>query len=268
MFPEHLFDASGIQINFAESSSPGQPLVLLHGAAAEWQSFLPLIPNFAQEFQVYAIDLRGHGKSSWVAEGYRVLDYAEDIQCFLQEYIAEPAILYGHSLGALTAIAVAAQLPAFVRALILGDPPFYFHNQRTKESMWYEPFMELYQVLSTMHSAQEMDEYMAENYPNMELQRRKARAETMSHVDPAVVATILDNRDVEGYDTDALLRKISCPVLLLRGNLTLGSALRDEDVTYMTERLQHCEIVYMQEVGHSLPLGESLSRVETFLKSV
>jgi pimeloyl-ACP methyl ester carboxylesterase len=134
--------------------------------------------------------------------------------------------------------------------------------------MWYEPFMELHQVLSTMHSAQEMDDYMAEHYPNMEPQRRNARAETMSHVDPAVVATILENRDVEGYDTDVLLRKITCPVLLLRGNVALGSALREEDVTYMVQRLQQCEVVPMQEVGHGLPVGESLARVKTFLKSV
>ena len=196
------------------------------------------------------------------------MEYAKDIQCFLEEKIAEPAVLYGHSLGALTTIAVAAQSPARVRAVVLGDPPFYFHDLPTKESIWYEPFMELYHVLSTMHSAQEMDNYMAENYPNMEPRRRKARAETMSHVDPAVVAAILESRDVEGFDMDALLRQITCPVLLLRGNPTLGSALRDEDVTYMTERLQYCEVVYMQEAGHGLPVGESLSKVEAFLHSV
>jgi len=264
---ELLFNVNGVNINVAKISDLGQPLVLLHGAASEWQSFQPLIPILAKGFQVYAVDLRGHGKSSWVSGGYCVLDYAKDIQQFLGENIAEPAILYGHSLGALTAIAVAAQSPTLVRALILGDPPFYIHNLMIKDSMWYEPFKELFHVLSTCHSAKEMDRYMVEHYPNMEPQRRIARAETMSHVDPTVVASILEGRDVEGYDTDALLRQITCPVLLLRGNPALGSALRDEDVTYMEERLQNCEIVDMQEVGHSLPVGESLSRMEAFLKS-
>lgn len=268
MLQESLFDASGVQINFAQASVSGQPIVLLHGSASEWQSFLPLFPLLTQHFQVWAVDLRGHGKSSWVTEGYRLLDYAKDVQHFLDEHIAGPAVLYGHSLGAQIAIAVAAQSPSSVRALILGDPPFYFHNLKTRDSVWYEPFVELHHVISTMHSSQEMDDYMAEHYPNMDPQRRKARAETLSHVDPAVVTAILEDRHVEGYDSDALLRLITCPVLVIRGNPALGSALRDEDVTYMVERIHHCDIVYMQDVGHGLPMGEALSRVENFLNSV
>ena len=268
IYQEQIFDADGVQINFVQASDAGKPMVLLHGAASEWQSFLPLIPVFACNLQVYAIDLRGHGKSSWVKNQYHLSDYAKDIQCFLDQHIRQPAIIYGHSLGAQVALAMARQAPACVRALVLGDIPFYYHNLTIKESIWYESFIELYHVLSTMHSAQEMDDYMAEYHPTMEPQRRKARAETMSRVDPSLVAAILEDRHVKGYDTDVWLRQITCPVLLLRGNPAIESALRDEDVTYMVERLQRCEIVHMQEVGHGLPVGESLIRVETFLKLV
>jgi pimeloyl-ACP methyl ester carboxylesterase len=257
-----------ITINYTSTPTSGHPIVLLHGVASEWQSFLPIIPVLACEFQVYAIDLRGHGKSSWATEGYRLLDYAEDIQCFLDQQIAQPTILYGHSLGAQVAIAVAAQSPTHIRALILGDPPFYFHNMTTRESVWREPFVELHHLISTMHSAQEMDDYMAKHYPNMEPQRRKARAETLSHVDPGVIAAILEDRHVEGYDSDALLRQITCQVLLIQGNAKLGSAMKAEDAAYMVERLHRCDIVHMQDVGHGLPSGESLSKVENFLKSV
>lgn len=269
MYDEHTITLNDkIEINYICTLSSGCPIVLLHGVASEWQSFLPLIPLLAREFQVYAIDLRGHGKSSWITDGYRLVDYARDIQSFLERQTTQPAIIYGHSLGAQIAITVAAQAPTRVRALILGDPPFYFHNLKTRDSVWYEPFVEMYQLISTMHSAQELDDYMAEHYPNMEPQRRKARAETLSHVDPGVIATILEERNLEGYDTDILLKQIACPVLLLQGNAALGSALRAEDVTYMTERIRRCEIVHMQDVGHGLPLGESLSKVETFLKTI
>jgi pimeloyl-ACP methyl ester carboxylesterase len=268
MFQELLFDAGGVLINIVQASVSGHPIILLHGAASEWQSFLPLFPVLTRDYQVWAVDLRGHGKSIWVDDGYRLIDYAEDIQHFLDEHIVEPAVLYGHSLGAQIAIAVAAQSPTRVRALILGDPPFYFHNLTTKESVWYGPFVELHHVISTMHSSQELDDYMAEHYPNMEPQRRKARAETLSHVDPAVVAAILEDRHVEGYDSDAILRQITCPSLLIRGNPALGSAVRDEDAAYLVERIHHCEILNMQDVGHGLPSGESLSSVERFLKSI
>ena len=257
-----------IAINYIHVPRSGPALVLLHGAGSEWQSFLPLLPTLARKFQVYAIDLRGHGKSTWATSGYCVHDYARDIECFLSKQILEPAVLYGHSLGALISIFLAARSPSLVRALILGDPPFYHHDTSTKDSVWYEPFVELHHVVSTYHSAQDIDDYMAVHYPNMDAARRKARAETLAHVDPAVVTAILEDRLVEGYDSDALLRQIHCPVLLIAGNLALGSALRLEDMTYMLERLRSCEIIQMEDVGHGLPIGDAVSRLEKFLKSV
>lgn len=268
MYPEQTITLNAeFTVNYMHAQTSGPPLVLLHGTASEWQSFLPLIPMLARGFQVYAMDLRGHGKSTW-ATSYRVQDYARDIECFLSNQILAPAVLYGHSLGALISIFLAARSPSLVRALILGDPPFYHHNTSTRDSVWYEPFVELHHVVSTYRSAQDIDDYMAGHYPNMDATRRKARAETLSHVDPEVITAILEDRLVEDYDTDALLRQINCPVLLIAGNPALGSALRPEDMTYMLERLHSCDLLQMQNVGHSLPVGEDLPSVENFLKSV
>lgn len=267
MLQEHIFDANGVQIHFVQASTSGQPMVLLHGVASQWQSFLPLIPVFARNFKVYALDLRGHGKSSRVSGKYHLFDYARDIQSFLDEYIGQPTILYGHSLGGQIAMTVAAQAPAAVRALVLGEIPFYYHHREIKDTHWYEPFKELHYVLSSFHSMKEIDDYMAEQYPNMAEQRRKHRAEILSHVDPGTVLAILQDRHVEGYDTDAVLRKITCRVLLIQGNPKLGAALLDEDVAYLAERIQHHDVLYMQDIGHGLPSGETLTRLEKFLES-
>jgi len=268
MFQEQTFNANGVQINFVQASASGQPIVLLHGTASEWQSFLPLIPILAPKFKVFALDLRGHGKSGWVSGKYRLFDYAEDIKCFIEQYIGQPTILFGHSLGAQIAIAAASITPAYVSALVLSDPPFYYHNTTMKDTVWHEPFMELHHVISSFHSAKEINDYMAEQYPNMDEVRRKNRAETLSHVDPAAIATILEDRHIEDFDTDKLLRQIVCQVLLIQGNPEMGAALKDEDLAYMMERIQNCAVIRMQDVGHGLPVGESLSKVETFLESV
>ncbi|MGE5252239.1 MAG: alpha/beta fold hydrolase [Bacteroidota bacterium] len=267
-YQEQVFDANGVRINYIQASAAGRPLVLLHGAGSEWQSFLPLIPVFENNFQVFALDLRGHGRSSWVRGKYRLLDYAEDVQCFLDRHVGQPSILYGHSLGAQISIAAAAESPRLACALILGDPAFYFHRMATRESVWHEAFVELHHVISTMHSAPEMDDYMARQYPGMEPQRRKARAETMSHIDPGVIEAILEDRHLEGFNADLFLRRITCPVLIVQGNPGLGAALRDEDLAYMTERLRNYDVLHMQDVGHGLPTARTLSRLEAFLASI
>ena len=265
---EQKFKTDGVQINFIQASAAGHPLVLLHGTASEWQSFLPLIPVFSEKFKVFALDLRGHGGSSWVSERYRLFDYAEDIKCFLEKQIGEPGILYGHSLGAQVAIAVTSLVPTYVKALVLGDIPFYYHRVTMKDTIWYEPFMELHYVISSFNTNEEIDNYMAEHYPTMDEQRRKKRAEILSHVDPDVVLTILEDRHIEEFDTDALLRQITCPVLLIQGNPELGAALQDEDLKYMADRFRNCNIVQMQDIGHGLPSGETLLRVKEFIESV
>jgi len=137
-----------------------------------------------------------------------------------------------------------------------------------KDTMWHESFMELHHVISSFRSAKELDDYMAEQYPKMDEQRRKSRAETLSRVDPDVVLTILEDHHVEDFDTDALLRQITCPVLLIQGDPELGVALQNEDLKYMVERIQNCDVVHMQNIGHGLPSGESLVSVQKFIESV
>ena len=50
------------------------------------------------------------------------IDYARDAAAVLRS-LREPAVVCGHSLGALVAGVVAAQLPERVRAVVLEDPP-------------------------------------------------------------------------------------------------------------------------------------------------
>ena len=122
---ERTFDAGevrlGVQLNYAEGPAHGPPLVLLHGLGRRWQVFLPVIPALSLRWHIFAPDLRGHGKSSHVARGYRGPQYAEDIARLLRERISSPAVLFGHSLGGMLGMWVAAHHPELVRALILGD---------------------------------------------------------------------------------------------------------------------------------------------------
>ena len=218
------------RINYTQILSSGYPIVLLHGTASEWQSFLPHIPQLSQKYDVYALDLRGHGGSSWISGGYHLQDYSNDIQIFIQTHIGKPAVLYGHSLGALISILLASQFPNCVLGLVLSDPPLYSHNLRLDQTIWYEPFKELHHVLRTYHTAEEIEAYMRMKYPNMNVENCRRRARCLSNVDPAIVSMMLDNSYMKDFDLDRVLPKINCPVLLIQGNPDLGGVFRDEDV--------------------------------------
>ena len=118
---ERTFETGEVRLNYSEGPANGPPLVLLHGLGRRWQVFLPIIPALSMRWHIFAPDLRGHGKSTHVARGYRGPQYSEDICCLLRERISAPAIVFGHSLGGMLAMWVASHHPELVRALILGD---------------------------------------------------------------------------------------------------------------------------------------------------
>ena len=118
---EHRFDTGEVELNYAEGPANGPPLVLLHGLGRRWQVFMPVIPALSLRWHIFAPDLRGHGKSSRAVRGYFGPKYSEDVACLLRERVSAPAVVFGHSLGGMLGMWVAAHHPELVRALVLGD---------------------------------------------------------------------------------------------------------------------------------------------------
>jgi len=106
---EQLFSTDTVTINYAEGPASGPPLVLLHGGSGRWQAFESIMPELAQDWRLYAPDLRGHGKSGRAAGRYRLQDYTDDMIAFFGQRVMEPAVVFGHSLGGMVALLLAAQ---------------------------------------------------------------------------------------------------------------------------------------------------------------
>ena len=117
--------ANGTRLNYAEGPSNGPAVLLIHGQGGAWESYAPVLPDLAQKFHVFAIDVAGHGASSRTPGGYDVHTIGGDVAAFIDDVIGEPVILSGHSSGGLIAARVAANEPAQVAAVLFEDPPFF-----------------------------------------------------------------------------------------------------------------------------------------------
>jgi pimeloyl-ACP methyl ester carboxylesterase len=100
-------------------SGEGPPLVLVHGTAADHSRWRPVLPAFEQRFTVCAVDRRGRGGSG-DSNDYAIEREFEDVAGVVDS-LGEPAILLGHSYGALCALE-AAVLTQNVRKLVLYEP--------------------------------------------------------------------------------------------------------------------------------------------------
>ena len=56
---------------------------------------------------------------------YQIEDYASDVVAFIESHLSAPAAIFGHSLGGMVEISIAANKPDLVRALIVGDSILY-----------------------------------------------------------------------------------------------------------------------------------------------
>ena len=100
-----------------EKAGEGRPLILLHGNGESSAIFDAAIPRLSERFTVYAIDSRGHGQSSPVAE-YHYADMAQDVADFIRLLGLERPIVYGFSDGGILALLLAIRQPEMIGGII------------------------------------------------------------------------------------------------------------------------------------------------------
>ncbi|MBW8483735.1 alpha/beta fold hydrolase [Actinomadura parmotrematis] len=112
----------------APDAAPGapspDPVLLVHGYGADSADWSFHIPALAERRRVIAPDLRGHGRSSAPATGYRTADFTADLVALLDRLGVERVVAIGHSLGTLVVSALAVEHPDRVRALVCVDPGY------------------------------------------------------------------------------------------------------------------------------------------------
>ncbi len=99
-------------------------LLFCHATGFCASVYKQMLQHLSSEFDIYALDMRGHGKTSLPAdpEGLRSWGvYAGDVIAFLDAQPEKKWVLAGHSLGAIT-IALAAKARSDVSALALIEP--------------------------------------------------------------------------------------------------------------------------------------------------
>jgi pimeloyl-ACP methyl ester carboxylesterase len=98
----------------------GQPIVLLHGFGASighWRKNIPALA--AAGYRVYAIDLLGFGGSQKPPIDYSMELWQDLVLDFWAEFIQEPALWVGNSIGALLALMLSAAAPERTRGTVL-----------------------------------------------------------------------------------------------------------------------------------------------------
>jgi pimeloyl-ACP methyl ester carboxylesterase len=250
-------DGIGLHLTTWAADRPGaRPLLLLHGLGDSWRAFARVAPLLAVQRPVYALDLRGHGRSDKPASGYTVADYARDVVGLLPQLGTPHLDLLGHSLGAAVALHVAVEQPERVAHLILSDPPIVL-----------DPASELYQnvggaLLALKHEP--WDTVVAQvaaarlAYPVSDPTLDAVMAQDLiATADGALQAL----RETGLLEWTAWLERLRTPTLVLAADVAVGGMLRAEARPVLAAQAQ-LSCVEFPGCGHELALATPAAVVQ------
>lgn len=106
-------------VRAGEKQMQRPPLLLVHGFGASTDHWRKNITGLCQDFEVFAIDLLGFGRSAKPKLQYSGDLWRDQLNDFINEVIGQKAVLAGNSLGGYACLCVAAQYPDSVAGLVL-----------------------------------------------------------------------------------------------------------------------------------------------------
>jgi pimeloyl-ACP methyl ester carboxylesterase len=126
-YQERTVDLGEVVMNYVEAGSSGNPpLLLIPGQTESWWGYEKAIALLEKDFHVFAVDLRGQGRSTWTPGRYTLDNMGNDLVRFIAKVIKRPVVTSGCSSGGLLSAWLSAfAIPGQLRGAVYEDPPFF-----------------------------------------------------------------------------------------------------------------------------------------------
>ena len=151
---------NGLKSHYADWEGAGPTTLLVHGNMRTSRSFDAVSRNLSADHHVIAMDLIGHGNSTWAKQGYKLQDRCEDIGNFVNKNNLNNIFAVGHSMGAVGLAMLVANDDSRFDKLVLLEPMMEiqsrFHrpeSERTpRHRRTWNDHTELYKLLKKDHN--------------------------------------------------------------------------------------------------------------------
>jgi len=236
---------TGTVLSYAEQGDRSGPtLVLLPGPTDSWRSYLSVVDRIPLSMRTIAVSPRGHGDSDKPPTGYRVDDFAGDVEALFDALRIGRAVVAGHSGSCLVARRVAIDLPERVAGLVLEASPTTLYGNAGLTAL----------VESTVSGLDDpIDPDFAHAFvgdtssggvaPEVLDAMAREVLKVPARVWQEMFAGLLQ------YDDRPELGRITAPTLLIWGDAdeVVGREMQDE----LLARMSGAELVVYQGVGHT-----------------
>ena len=250
--------ANNITINYDQQGS-GEPLVLIPYLSADHACYAFQVAEYARHFTCFSLDLRGTGESDNPEGAYSTETLADDVAAFMQAAGIRKAHIAGLSLGAATAMWLAAKYPDHVQSLSL-------HSAWPKTDLYLKTVVQGWQEMArALGSVTEMVVHAIFPWcltPGLYAARPEYIQQLADFVRsrPAqpLAAFLQQSNAVISHDAEAQLSRITAPTQITFGSMDMVTSTRFAD--WMTGKIRQSELVVFEGCSHA-PIYE---KVEEF----
>jgi pimeloyl-ACP methyl ester carboxylesterase len=233
------------------------PILLIHASLYRSEDWENIFPRLATRYRVVSYDQRGHGRSERAAD-YELRAFADDALRVLREVMKAPAVVIGHSLGAISALIAAAEAPELVRALVLEDPPLKYGAPWARER--YEGLRDALDVREDPKAFLRAVEKRPLPSPGPRGERTYGEmrgfydaervATYFKDIDPAFLDRRMSSADPTALLIAASVPKVTAPVLVVTGEPRLGAAFDDSAEFTLKRQIKDFTVKRFPGHGH------------------
>ena len=252
-----FFNTGETAIHYASCPAPpganGPTVLFIHGITGRFATWEQVSEPIRKGNRAIAVDLRGHGRSGRTTGKYRLPDYARDMAALIDGLKLGPVNVVGHSLGAMTALWLAASRPDLTASITLEDPPLFARKiMEQTDPNRHARFGHNARLASAGLSLAELAETLRKMSPDAAEENIQKSALSMYVTDPDAIWHVYDQRIDWSSDIEDIMRSVQCPVLLMQGNYEMGAWMLPNDGTHAKSLMKYCELVYWEDTGHGL----------------
>ncbi len=246
----HVTLDTGVTLPYVVQGDPDEaPVVLLHGFAATWRTFAPVLPHLPNHLRVYAPTQRYFPGATLPQEPFHINHLATDLAAFMNALGLDEAVIVGHSMGSAVAQRFAIDYPNLARGLVLIGARPESPNDAGVHELWESTISHLEDPIDPEFIRVFIDGTLAQPIPK---EAHKAEIEDALAVPARVWREAFEAR-LE-LDLASALDRVTAQTLIVWGDQDTH-ALREEQQA-LVDAMPNARLVVYEGAGHSLQLEE------------
>ena len=243
-------EANGLRLHYTRTGGAKPPVVLAHGFSDDGLCWTPVAEALEAEYDVIMVDARGHGRSEAPERGYGSAEQAEDLRGVIAALGLQRPPVLGHSMGAATTLVLAGTYPDVPGAILLEDPPARWmpgSDRSPSNAEWQERQCAWLTDLKRKTREELITEQRAKT-PGWSEAELGPWADSKLRLSPNVI----NRSGAAEVDWQALLRRITCPALLITADPAQGAIVSEESATALRELVPQLRVAHVPGAGHSI----------------